>query len=129
SNDATIDVNDDRRLEGDETVNLTFAGTLSSDLNGQVTEGTTSHTATIEDNETGVVNFQADQSNLESVDPTVNAVLTITGIGSGTIGLDTPIAVTASNAGTGTTNAADLSTAFGSQLLTFAAGNGATITS
>ena len=44
---GTITVVNDRRLEGDETVDLTFAGTLSSTLNDQVSEGDTSHTATM----------------------------------------------------------------------------------
>src|SRR5438552_558742 len=98
-------------------------------MNGQVSEGDTSHTATIEDNETGMVDFQADQANAESVDPTARAILTITGVGSGTVGLDTPLSVTATNAFTGTTNAADLSAPFGAQVLAFAVGDGATINS
>ncbi|MDA1014044.1 MAG: putative Ig domain-containing protein [Planctomycetota bacterium] len=129
SSSATLDVNDDRRLEGDETVNLTFAGTLSNDLDGQVTENDTTLTVTIVDNEIGVVDFTADRSNDESIDPTVNAVLLIMGFGTGTVGLDTSITVTASNAGTGSAEAADLSTAFGTPVLTFAIGDGATIDS
>src|SRR5436190_1819954 len=59
SSNATLDVNDDRRLEGDETVNLTFVNSLSSTPSDQVSEGHASHPATIEYNETGVVDFQA----------------------------------------------------------------------
>ncbi|MGZ0167023.1 MAG: beta strand repeat-containing protein, partial [Planctomycetales bacterium] len=129
SNNATLDVNDDQRLEGDETVDLTFTGTLSSTLNGQVSEGDATHTATIEDNETGVIDFIADQSNPESVDPTVNAVLSITGSGTGTVGLDTALTVSATDAGTGSATAGDLSAAFGMQVLTIAAGDGMVINS
>ena len=57
------------------------------------------------------------------------AVLTITPIGSGTIGLDKPLSVTATNAGTGTTNGADLSAPFGAQVLAFAVSDGAAINS
>src|SRR5204862_1445696 len=83
----------------------------------------TTDTATIEDNESGVINFQADQSYVAGVDPTVKSTLLITSIGSGTPGLDTPLTITASNTGTGTATAADLTTAFGTPLLTFAAGD------
>ena len=108
---------------------MTISGTLSSTLNGQVSEGDVTHTVTIEDNETGVVDFIADQSNVESTDPTANAVLSISGIGTGTVGLDTSITVSASDAGTDTTVAADLSTAFGTQVLTFSTGDGTAINS
>jgi hypothetical protein len=66
STTATLTVTDDRRLEGNETVNL-FIDTLSSTLDGHVSLSDTTHTATILDNETGVINFLADQSNAESV--------------------------------------------------------------
>ena len=72
SDTATLSVLDDKRLEGDEAVNLTI-GSLSSSLNGQVTIVDSTHTATIEDNEVGTINFQANQSNDESVSPTVKA--------------------------------------------------------
>jgi hypothetical protein len=51
-----LTVTDDRRLEGNETVNL-FIDTLSSTLDGHVSLSDTTHTATILDNETGVINF------------------------------------------------------------------------
>jgi hypothetical protein len=70
STTATLTVTDDRRLEGNETVNL-FIDTLTSTLDGHVSLSDTTHTATILDNETGVINFLADQSNAESVSPTV----------------------------------------------------------
>src|SRR5207249_1258699 len=123
SNNATLDVNDDRRLEGDETVNLAL-GSLSSSLNGQVTLSDTTHTATIKDNEVGVINFQADQANAESVSPTVKATLAITGTGSGTTGLDVALTVSATDALTGTATSATDYTAFGPATLTFAAGAG-----
>ncbi|MDA1013624.1 MAG: hypothetical protein O3A00_04120 [Planctomycetota bacterium] len=128
SSDSTLDVTDDRRLEGDETVDLQI-GNLSSDLNGQVSLNDTTHTATIEDNETGVVEFQTDQSNSESVDPTVNAVLTINGTGSGTDGLDVPLTVDTTDAGSGSATSTTDYAAFGTQAITFAVGDGATINS
>src|SRR5438105_1371721 len=62
SSTTTLTVADDKRLEGDETVNLSIGG-LSSTLNSQVSIVDSTHTATIEDNEVGTINFQADQSN------------------------------------------------------------------
>ncbi|MDA1013622.1 MAG: hypothetical protein O3A00_04110 [Planctomycetota bacterium] len=98
STDASLDVTDDNRLEGDQTVEIQIAG-LSNDLNGQVSVTDFSHVFTIEDNEVGVINFQANQSNAESVDPTVNASLTITAIGTGTVGLDVGFTVDAGDVG------------------------------
>src|SRR5438270_416497 len=66
SSTATVDVNDDKRLEGDEVVNLSI-GSLSSTLAWQVWLGVGTNTVTIQDNEIGTINFQADQSNDESV--------------------------------------------------------------
>ncbi|MDA1013623.1 MAG: hypothetical protein O3A00_04115 [Planctomycetota bacterium] len=128
STDATLDVTDDQRLEGDETVEIQIAG-LSSDLNGQVSLVDVTHVFTIEDNETGVINFQADQSNAESVDPTINATLTITGIGTGTVGLDSTLTVAATDVGSGSATTGTDFVAFGSQTLTFNTGDGATNTS
>src|SRR5262245_62426802 len=76
-----------------------------------------------------MLNFQADHSNADTVATRRSSDLTISGIGSGTVGLDTSISVTASDAGTGTASAADLSTAFGTPGPTFATGDGSSINS
>src|SRR5262249_54430288 len=88
------------------------------------------HTATIEDNEVGTINFQADQSNDESVSPTGKATLTIATTGTvGATGLDVALTVSATDALTGTATSGTDYTAFGPATLTFAAGNGASIDS
>ncbi len=127
SSNATLDVTSDQRLEGDETVNLSI-GSLSSNLSGQVTLSDTTHTATITDDETGVINFLADAAAAESVDPTQNATLTITGVGTGTIGLNVALTVSATQTGGTATSGADYAP-YGSQTLTFSVGDGTTITS
>src|SRR5439155_280486 len=114
---------DDRRLEGDETVNLTI-GSLSSTLSGQVSLSDTTHTATIEDNEVGTINFQADQSNAERVSPTVTATLTITRTGSGSVSLDTALTVSATEAGGGSATSSGTDYSFSTTSLTFAADDG-----
>jgi microcystin-dependent protein len=124
SGQVTFTVSNDQRLEGDETATLTISNPSSG-----ITIGTNSQDVTIDDNETGVVDFIADQSNAESVDPTTNAVLTITGDGTGMVGLDVSLTISASDAGSGSAVAADLSAAFGTQVLTFATGDGVAINS
>src|SRR5438034_978159 len=109
----------DKRAEGDETVNLTI-GSLSSTLNGQVSIVDSTHTATIEDNEVGTINFQANQSNDESVSPTVKATLSISSTGSAaatshTLSLHDALPISLS----GTAGASDYS--FTGTTLTFAA--------
>ena len=87
-------------------------------------------TATILDNETGTISFQADQSNDESVSPTVKAVLTITASAgsTGTIGLDRTISVTASDVGDGSATDTD-DYSFTTTALTFTPGDGSSINS
>ena len=58
-------------LEGDETVNLRISDTHI---------------------------YRCDYCNAESVDPTQNATLTITGVGAGTVGLDNALTVAATDA-------------------------------
>ncbi|MFO0804296.1 MAG: Calx-beta domain-containing protein [Gemmataceae bacterium] len=129
SDTATLNVADDQRLEGDETVDLQIYN-LSTTLDGLVSIGVSTHTATILDNETGVINFQADQANTESVSPTLKATLTITAIGAvGTIGLDRVITVDATDALTGSATSGTDYAAFGPAVLTFAIGDGASIDS
>lgn len=129
SNTATLNVTDDQLLEGDQTVNLSIAG-LSSSLDGQVMIVDSTHTATIEDNESGVIDFQANQANGENVDPTVMATLTISSAsGAGGLGLETNLTVTASDAGGGTATSGTDYSAFGTPTLTFTAGAGASINS
>jgi hypothetical protein len=64
STTATLTSPTNRRLEGNETVNL-FIDTLSSTLDGHVSLSDTTHTATILDNETGVINFLATSRTLK----------------------------------------------------------------
>ncbi|MCP3695905.1 MAG: hypothetical protein GY917_27140, partial [Planctomycetaceae bacterium] len=104
STNGTLDVTSDQRLEGDETVNLAI-GSLSSNLDGQVTIADSTHTATITDDETGVINFATASSsfNPEAVGTVVVDVdLNLVTVGSGTIGLDRTITVDVDDAGTGT---------------------------
>jgi hypothetical protein len=132
SDTATLNVIDDQRLEGTEAVDLAI-GSPSSTLDGRVSIGDSTHTATILDNELGVINFQADQANAESVSPTVHATLTITTIGAvGPVGLDKALTVSATDvtvAGAGKATSGLDYAAFGPATLTFAVGNGAAIDS
>ena len=129
STNGTLDVTSDQRLEGDETVNLAI-GSLSSTLDGQVSIADSTHTATITDDETGVINFAGDAAALpKQSDPTQNATLTITGVGAGTVGLDNALTVDATDAtGGSATSGTDYAT-YGTQTLTFNTGDGASIAS
>ena len=124
----------DRRLEGNETVNLAI-GSLSDNLDGRVSiNGTANtHTATITDDEKGVINFMDDDSELENDDQIQNATLTITPneTGTGNVGLDVDLTVVATDTGGGSATSVTDYAVYGSQTLTFAAGDatGTNITS
>ncbi len=119
----------DQRLEGDESVNLILANQTASNGGDTANIGSPSTRAVvITDDETGVINFLADAAAAESVDSTQNATLAITGIGTGTVGLDVALTVAATQTGGTATSGTDYA-AYGSQTLTFSTGDGTTITS
>ena len=117
---VTLTVINDRRLEGDETANLTLGNLGGSTVSKSL--GNTANVTTITDNEVGVINFQADQNNAESVDPTIRAILTITPNGTGTVRFDRTITVTASEAGGGSATQNVDYQAFSPTVLTFSPG-------
>ena len=127
STNGTLDVTSDQRLEGDETVNLAI-GSLSNTLDGQVTIADSTHTATITDDKTGEINFAGDVANAESVDPTQNAMLSITSVGAGTVGLDNALTVAATDATGGSAISGADYLPYGG-ILTFSTGDGASIAS
>lgn len=120
SGSVTFTIVNDLLLEGTQTVTLSLSDPSSRIMLGT----TTTQDIRITDNETGAVNFQADQRTSESVDPTIKAILTITSDGAGTVGLETPFTVTASDAGTGSATAGSDYATFGAQMLTFSASTG-----
>src|SRR5262249_4580101 len=87
-------------------------------------------TGTITDDETGVINFEADKSVGEGAgSTTLKATLTITGSGTGTTGLDQTLTVSATSAGGGTATGGGTDYSFSTTTLTFAAATGASIDS
>jgi len=122
---VTFTIVDDQRLEGDEVATLT----ISNPSSGITIDTVSTQNVTITDDEIGVISFDADASNAESVDPTQNATLTITASGTGTVGLDVALTVAATDAGGGTATSTVDYAAYGSQTLTIAAGDGTTIVS
>ena len=124
---------DDRRLEGDESFSLSL-GAITNASGDSITPGAVAtHTATITDDETGVINFLADASAAESSNQTQTATLTITGTGTGNDGLDVQLTVEATVAAapnSGTATSGTDYTAYGSKTLTFAVSDvGTSVTS
>ncbi|MBI1312273.1 hypothetical protein GC176_13370, partial [bacterium] len=95
---------DDRRVEGDETVDLVLenlsAGGTSSALSGVLTGS-----PNILDDDTATVTFDSATSNVDedTVDHVIGVTLTINAVGTvGTDGLDRSVSVDVTDAGTGT---------------------------
>jgi parallel beta-helix repeat protein len=116
---VTLSVLADTLVEGDETVDLQL-----QNVGGPATTGAqNTHQATITDDDTATVAFQAANSattDEAAAGHTVTVVLTIPGGGT----LEQAVTVDAVDAGTGSATSGTDFTAFGTQTATFAAGSG-----
>ncbi|MCX7423829.1 MAG: hypothetical protein NT013_30415, partial [Planctomycetia bacterium] len=126
SQNVSVSITDDRRVEGNETVRLDLS-TPTHSLPGDTAAlgSPNQHTVTIDDNDVAVINAQTDQSSGEATaTPSVNVTLSIIAIGTGPIGLDNAVTVllTDLTSGTATGSGTDYTFSPAAQTLTFTPG-------
>ncbi len=123
---VTFTIENDQRLEGDETATLTISGPSS----GITIGATNTRNVTIEDDEIGALSFSSPTGGVNPEQDTTIAVqvnLAISSTGTGTIGLDQIVMIDIDDATTGTAvngTAANDDFSYATTTLTFSAGDG-----